>query len=182
MQAGTTRNRSETHVGTWRCAGDSRGTTAPSVGALRGVGMATRHIRSAPRLRHGGSMLQKLTCQPLITSWSLPSLQSYFWGQMSTKPTWRRSPLVLWLGRRLGGGRRHETLLHQIRMHGQIRRHVSFMNASSVQIIGVKLQVSRPVWCPHPPRRPASKWTSSDEAQSLFEQMSLCPQADSFSS
>ena len=61
------------------------------------------------------------------------------------------------------------------------------MNASSVQIIGVKLQVSRPVWCPHPPRRPASKWTSSDEAQSLFEQMSLCPklihsQADSFTS
>ena len=35
------------------------------------------------------------------------------------------------------------------------------------------------------PRFPASVWTSSDEAQSLFEQMSLCPklihsQADSF--
>ena len=39
---------------------------------------------------------------------------------------------------------------------------------------------------PDPPL-PASKWTSSDEAQSLFEQMSLCPklihsQADSFTS
>ena len=192
MQAGTTPSRSETHVETWRCAGDSRGTTAPcDVAQLVRCGGGwggARHRRPAPRWVDVTKAYQTRCygfVPPFYSPFGHDQAYNRISGQMSTKPTWRRlAPLVLGLGRRLGGGAAPRSFDHQIRAHGQIHRHVSFMNASGVQIIGGELQVSRPAWCPPPPhpRRPASVWTSSDATQSLFEQMSLCPQADSFSS
>ena len=85
-----------------------------------------------------------------------------------------------------GGARRHEALIRQNRAHGQIHCHVSAMSASSVHVIGGAFQVSWPAWCSTPPlptlvARPQAV-DPSDATQSLFEQMSLCPQADSFSS
>ena len=111
-QAGTTPSRSETHVGTWRCAGDSRGTTAPCVVAplVRGAGWGGGD--EADARRHGGSMLQKLTkldpmasCHPFIHLLVTIKPVDAFVGKGQQKPPWRRlAPLVLGLGRLLEGG------------------------------------------------------------------------------
>ena len=122
--------------------------------ALRGWGGATRRTLGATVVR-----LQKVYqtrsygfVPPFYSPFGHDQAYNRISGQMSTKPTWRRlAPLVLGLGRRLGGGAAPRSFDHQIRAHGQIHRHVSFMNASGVQIIGGKLQVSRPAWCPPPP-------------------------------
>ena len=109
-QAGTTPSRSETHVGTWRCAGDSRGTTAPCVVAqLVRCGGGGR--RGTDARRHGGSMLQKPTkldpvawCHPFIHLMVTIKPVDAFVGKGQQKPPWRRlAPLVLGLGRRMGG-------------------------------------------------------------------------------
>ena len=137
------------------------GTTAPCVVAQLvrcggGGGGATRHRRPAPRWFDVTKAYQSRSCgltQPLCSP--LGRDQAYkriSWQRSQQKPPWRRlAPLVLGLGRRLGGARRHEALIRQNRAHGQIHRHASFMNASGVQIIGGELQVSRPAWCPPPP-------------------------------
>ena len=81
----------------------------------------------------------------LFTFWSRSSLQTYFWAKVSTKATWRRaSPLVLGLGRLLGGGAAPRSFDRQLRAHGQIHCHVSVMSASSVHVIGGAFQSSWP--------------------------------------
>jgi len=91
MQAGTTPSRSETHVGTWRCAGDSRGTTAPGVGAELGRcggGGATRHRRPAPRWVHVAKAYQTRSygfVQPFYSPFSHDQSYNRIFGQMSTK-------------------------------------------------------------------------------------------------
>jgi hypothetical protein len=109
-QAGTTPSRSETHVGTWRCAGDSRGTTAPCVVA--------QLVRCEPRRREAqtpGATVGRcykslpnsilwLRATLLFTIWSRSSLQTYFWANVNKTDVAPARPLVLGLGRRLGGG------------------------------------------------------------------------------
>ena len=80
----------------------------------------------------------------LFTSWSRSSLQSYFWAKVNKTNVAPCPPLVLGLGRRLGGARRHEALIRQNRAHGQIHCHVSAMSASSVHVIGGASQISWP--------------------------------------
>ena len=134
------------------------GTTAPCVVAQLvrcGGGGGARHRRPAPRWVDVTKAYQTRCygfVPPFYSPFGHDQAYNRVSGQMSTKPTWRRlAPLVLGLGRRLGGGAAPRSFDHQIRAHGQIHRHVSFMNASGVQIIGGKLQVSRPAWCPPPP-------------------------------
>jgi hypothetical protein len=115
---------------------------------VAGVGGA----RGTDARRHGGSMLQKLTkldpmasCHPFIHLLVTIKPVDAFMDKGQQKPTWRRlAPLVLGLGRRLGGARRHEALIRQNRAHGQIHCHVSAMSASSVHVVGGASQISWP--------------------------------------
>jgi hypothetical protein len=107
-----------------------------------------RHRRPAPRWVDVTKAYQTRSygfVPPFYSPFGHEQAYNRISGQMSTKPTWRRlAPLVLGLGRRLGGARRHEALIRQNRAHGQIHCHVSAMSASSVHVVGGASQISWP--------------------------------------
>ena len=120
-QAGTTPSRSETPLGTWRCTGLSRGTTAPCVVAQLvrcggGGGGATRHRRPAPRWFDVTKAYQSRSCgltQPLCSPLGRDQAYKRISGQRSQqKQRGAVPPPSSWgLDGCWEGARRHEALI-----------------------------------------------------------------------
>ena len=125
-QAGTTPSRSETPLGTWRCTGLSRGTTAPGVGAELGRcgGGGRRGGRPAPRWLDVTKAYQKSILwlgdsytHPLVTI----KPTNVFLGKGQQNRRGAGSPPSSWdLDGGWGGGAAPRSFDHQIRAHHQV--------------------------------------------------------------
>ena len=150
-QAGTTPSRSETHVGTWRCAGDSRGTTAPCVGAQLvrcGGGGGRRGGRSAPRW-FGYNKFTKLdpmaSCHPYTHLLVKIKPRDVFLGKGQQKPTWRRA-LARCEG--VAGGRRGT----DVRRHGEQMSYVPKLIHSQADSFTGEFKPGRRFVCGYAPQ------------------------------